>query len=305
MADALRDTDREALDWEDILLSIKYGKCTPFLGAGACVPTLPVGSQIAGEWARRFEYPLEDTDDLPRVAQFVAVKHGPMRPKYEIARRFGKVKPPDFKAPDEPHAVLAMLPLPVYITTNYDDFMVKALQSCNKDPVQELCRWNGVLQARPSVFGKESQFDPTNQRPVVFHLHGRAQMPESLVLTEDDYLDFLVNTSKDQDQDIIPARIARAFRETSLLFLGYKLADWDFRVLFRSLVAYMDKSVSNVHLSVQLVPVDAKASLGERTRVRDYLDRYFGEHKIKVYWGTCREFVTELRRNWEAFDHGG
>ena len=37
------------------------------------------------------------------------------------------MKSPDFRAPSEPHAVLADLPLPIYMTTNYDDFMVKAL----------------------------------------------------------------------------------------------------------------------------------------------------------------------------------
>lgn len=242
MADTRQERDWQVQDWRDILLSIKYGKCTPFLGSGACVPTLPVGSQIAQEWARDFGYPLEDTYDLPRVAQFVAVRQNPMRPKYEIKERFEKIGPPDFAASDEPHGVLARLPLPVYITTNYDDYMVRALEASSKAPIQELCRWNSVLQERPSMLGQGSDFAPTAQQPVVFHLHGHLKAPESLVLTEDDYLDFLVNIS--QEQDLIPARIRRAFRETSLLFLGYKLADWDFRVLFRSLVGYLDKSVS-------------------------------------------------------------
>lgn len=303
MADTRQERDWQVQDWRDILLSIKYGKCTPFLGSGACVPTLPVGSQIAQEWARDFGYPLEDTYDLPRVAQFVAVRQNPMRPKYEIKERFEKIGPPDFAASDEPHGVLARLPLPVYITTNYDDYMVRALEASSKAPIQELCRWNSVLQERPSMLGQGSDFAPTAQQPVVFHLHGHLKAPESLVLTEDDYLDFLVNIS--QEQDLIPARIRRAFRETSLLFLGYKLADWDFRVLFRSLVGYLDKSVSQVHVSVQLVPTGEKASPEGRTKVREYLDSYFDEHKIKVYWGTCREFVAGLRREWEAFNHGG
>jgi len=303
MPEAPHDRDWEAQDWKDILLLIKYGKCTPFLGSGACVPTLPVGSQIAREWAQQFEYPLEDTEDLPRVAQFVAVRQTPIRPKLEIMQRFAEIKPPDFQDPDEPHAVLAALPLPLYITTNYDDFMVQALKACNKQPMQELCRWNSVLQDQPSIFDKKSRFELSIGRPVVFHLHGHLGVLDSLVVTEDDYLDFLVNISK--DQDLIPARICRAFRETSLLFLGYKLADWDFRVLFRSLVGYLDKSVSQVHVSVQLVPVGNKASPEERAKVRDYLNSYFDKYQIKVYWGTCREFVATLRKKWEAFNHGG
>jgi len=37
---------------------------------------------------------------------------------------------------DEPHLLLAQMPFPVYITTNYDDFMYQALKTpaVRKDP---------------------------------------------------------------------------------------------------------------------------------------------------------------------------
>ena len=56
--------DSEALkdsDWATILLSIKHGKCTIFLGAGASAHVMPLGSQIAHEWAEEFGYPFEDS----------------------------------------------------------------------------------------------------------------------------------------------------------------------------------------------------------------------------------------------------
>jgi len=302
MANALDDNEWEDEDWRDILLPIKYGKCTPFLGAGACFGVLPLGSDIAQEWAKDYNFPLEDSENLARVAQFIAVKRGVMRPKYEITQRFEKVAPPDFTKSDEPHAVLAKLPLPIYITTNYDDFMTQALKRRNKDPQQELCRWNKIVKEHPSIFEQALVFDPTDQHPVVFHLHGHVGVPESLVLTEDDYLDFLMNISK--DQDLIPRRIQRAFRETTLLFLGYQLADLNFLVLFRSLAGYLEKSVSRVHVSVQLVPVGDECSEEQRAKARDYLDSYFAELKIRMYWGTCRKFVDELRKRWEAFNRG-
>jgi len=302
MPKTLEDRDWDEEDWKDILLSIKYGKCTPFLGAGACFGVLPLGAEIAQEWARVHNFPLEGTKDLARVAQFVAVKRSSMRPKYEIKERFEEVTPPDFTKSDEPHGVLAGLPLPIYITTNYDDFMVQALESQNKDPEQELCRWNRVVRDYPSIFEEEPGFDPTDQRPVVFHLHGHIGVPASLVITEDDYLDFLVSIS--EDQDLIPPRVQRAFRETSLLFLGYRLTDWNFRVLFRSLVGYLEKSVSQVHISVQLVPVGDEASVEQKKEAQEYLDRYFDRLNIRVYWGTCRKFAAELKRQWEAFGYG-
>ncbi len=289
-------------DWDLLLRRIEEGKCTPFLGAGACYGALPLGGDVAQEWAKEKGYPLEDAYDLARVAQFLAVTEDPMSPKERIRKRFKNVAPPDFSAADEPHGILADLPLPVYMTTNYDDFMIQALKSRNKKPRQELCRWNKVVEKEPSVFDPPAVFEPDLTNPVVFHLHGHNGVPESLVLTEDDYLDFLVSISK--DQDLLPTRIQRALTGASLLFLGYRIADWDFRVIFRSIVGYLERSISRAHVSVQLVPVGKQATEEQKAKAQNYLDRYFGELKIRVYWGTCREFAAELRQRWEASSHG-
>src|ERR1700756_2373269 len=102
----------EEKDWNILLQRIKNGKCTPFLGAGACFGTLPLGANIAQEWAEKYGYPLKDRDSLIRVAQYLAVTQDVMIPKEEIIEQFKKVKLPDgfFKVPDEPHGVLADLP---------------------------------------------------------------------------------------------------------------------------------------------------------------------------------------------------
>ena len=38
-------------DWEELLYAICEQKCTRFIGAGACVPWIPLGSEIAQRWA--------------------------------------------------------------------------------------------------------------------------------------------------------------------------------------------------------------------------------------------------------------
>ena len=292
----------EERDWRLLLTRIRSGECTPFLGAGACYGVLPLGADVAGEWAKEYSYPLDDScQDLARVAQFLAVEYDNMFPKGELAKKLRDVVPPDFNEPDEPHSILAGFPLPIYITTNYDDFMVQALKSRNRDPKQELCQWNDLLKNQKSVFGPESDFQPTVANPVVFHLHGHFGVPQSMVLTEDDYLDFLVEVSR--FQEILPPRIEEAFASTSLLFLGYRLTDWDFRVLFRSIVTYLAKSLGMTHISVQLVPGEVGISEEQKEKAREYLDHYFGDQKIRVYWGTCREFITELGKRWEEFSH--
>jgi hypothetical protein len=291
----------EEKDWKLLLRRIKDGKCTPFIGAGACAGKIPISSQIANEWAKKYNYPMEDSYDLMRVAQFVAVTEDSMTPKEEICKTVKglaeEVSPKYFEFPDETHGVLADLPLPVYITTNYDDFMLQALKNRGKTPNQGVCRWNKCLK---NCKRKPSDIAPSPEKPLVFHLHGSCEIPESIVLTEDDYLDFLVAIS--MEQNLLPPRIQEAFTGTTLLFLGYRIADWDFKVLFRILAGYLERSISRTHLSVQLVP--GNVSEAQKKEAQEYLDQYFDELDIKVYWQDCREFAAELKTRWEAFNRG-
>jgi hypothetical protein len=286
MSYSINDTE-----WLLLLRRIKDGKCTPFLGAGACYGVLPLACEIAKDWSMEHKSPMTDCDDLARVAQFLAVKFDPMFPKEELLKKFQGMPPPDFRTPDEPHGILADLPLPVYMTTNYDDYMVQALNDRNRDPKREFCRWNTYIKDEPSVFG--TGFRPTVANPVVFHLHGHDEVSESLVLTEDDYLTFLVNISR--DQNIIPPRILEAFTGSSLLFIGYSLADWDFRVLFQGLVNATDPNLRRISVTVQLPPTQKD--------LQEYQEKYFGEMSkgMRVYWGTAKEFVSELKERWDKF----
>jgi len=287
-------------DWHTLLQRIAAKKCTPFLGAGACHGVLPLGSKVAANLAEEYDYPLEDRHDLARVAQYIAVGYDALFPKERIADSFKNVPAPDFASVDEPHALLADLNLPVYVTTNYDDFMYKALEDRRRRPRRELCHWHqGLERTQKSVFALDSSYVPDESNPVVFHLHGHVDVPESLVLTEDDYLDFLKRMS--ENSNLLPPRIQQAFTGASLLFLGYSISDWDFRVLFRSLVSSLAISQQRAHVSVQLAPGGEALSGEQRTKMQQYLDRYFGQLHIRVYWGTCREFAIELRQRWDAF----
>ena len=110
-----------------------------------------------------------------------------------------------------------------------------------------------------------------------------------MVLTEDDYLDFLINVG--DDRRLLPHPIEKAFVQTSLLFLGYRLADANFRVVFRSLVNYLQRNFTRAHVSVQLAPDGLSDE--QRDKALAYLDSYFKELKIRVYWGTCEEFAED------------
>ena len=282
-------------DWDLLIRAIKDQRCTPFIGAGACNGVLPLGADIARQWARDNEYPLEDSYNLIKVGQFLAVDSYPMFPKDEIVRLFKELNAsPDFTDSNEPHRVLAELPLPIYITTNYDDFMMKALARTKmRDPKREICRWNMLVRNEPSRF--DDGYEPTAANPVVFHLHGNTELAASIVLTEDDYFDFLVNVSS--DPLLIPRRIQKALTETSVLFIGYGLADWNFRVLMQGLYRYMEKGLGRRHIAVMLSP-NIPNSEAQQVKAQKYLSNYYDNLDVQVYWGTARDFCTELAQRW-------
>jgi hypothetical protein len=287
-------------DWEVLLQNLHEGSCTPFLGAGASTPPLPTAGKLAEDWAAEFNYPLEDSHrDLSRVAQFLAVTRAPTFPKIKIRDLFNSYPDPDFRGQALIHSLLAELPLPVYVTTNYDDYMSRALQAKGKDPKREICRWNKVIGRIPSVFKTYRSWEPSKESPVVFHLHGYKDVPNSLVLTEDDYVDFLIRMDQDDD-DLLPPRIQEAFSGASLLFMGYGLSDWNFRVLFRTMFIYLEKSIKTKHVSVQLAPLGKGVSKEKKAAVLSYLNNYFGELGIRVYWGTCQQFAKDLRDKWKG-----
>jgi SIR2-like protein len=293
-------------DWKLLLMRIEEGKCTPFLGAGVCYGTLPGGANLAQDWANEEGFPLDDCSDLAKVSQFLAVTfRDAIYPKDKLIKKFKGIAPPNFKNPLEPHGLLAELPLPLYITTNYDDFMFRALKESEyapgfkKNPSREICKWNKQIRKKLDEGRgvKKRSIEGDLKNPVVFHLHGTTDHPESMVLTEDDYLDFLINLAR--EGDLLPHSIEKAFSDTSLLFIGYSLSDWNFRVLFRSVVQYLERSLQRAHISVQLAPVKEGASPERRRGAEEYLNSYFDPMRIRVYWGTAEQFVQELRQRWD------
>lgn len=295
-------------DWKRLLLAIEQKRCTPFLGAGASRPVLPSGAELAEFLAAELDYPFAERRDLARVAQYGAIHADSLYVKGLVQQRFEACGAPDFDAPGEPHALVADLELPVYITTNYDDFLVRALRrrTAGRELERRLCPWH-----RSELLGIELEppiAQPTAARPLVFHLHGHFGELDSLVLTEDDYLDFLVRLTDNEaraelpSEMLIPPRVREAFRNSTLLFLGYGLGDTNFRVLFRAFANYLHKAEGPRHVAVQLRRDPPRNEAEERelaAHVR-YLQRSFEALKVRIYWGSCAEFALELRERMEG-----
>jgi hypothetical protein len=247
-------------DWDLLLGRIKEGACTPILGPGVSHPPLPLGTEIALHWSDKFKYPLYDRENLPRVARFLSVRHDAIFPKDEMRRYLQEILrekgDPNFEDLYQIHRVLAKLPLPIYLTTNYDDFMIKALQLEDKQVITDYCRWNALIEKEPDRI--DDKFEPTIEHPFVYHLHGTWNKVDSMVLTEDDYIEFLRNV----DRHKLHHRIVRAFAGTSLLFIGYNLEDFSFRTIFKGLIETAGPGLRRHSISVQRNPKsEAKARI--------------------------------------------
>jgi len=307
--------------WPSLRNSILNQRCTPILGSGLFEPLLGSTREIARQWAETHGFPMEphEREDLPQVAQFLAVNQDSQFPRDELAnylrnelvRRFGDQLPPELRearpgtldrmiesagallrkrAAGEPHDALARLPFPIYITTNADQLIEAALTARGKQPRALICPWNDYVRRTQDDYDDQ----PTPEHPLVYHLFGRLSEPDSVVLTEDDYFDFLINVTR--NSLLIPDTVGAALNDTALLFLGFRLDDWSFRVLFRSLISKEGRLKRRrlTHVAVQIDPDEGQITNPDRARV--YLEEYFQGADISIYWGSVEDFITELLR---------
>ncbi|MDF5755742.1 SIR2 family protein [Spongiactinospora sp. TRM90649] len=278
-------------DWTRLTHQALHGDLVPFLGAGVNAGVLPTGGDLSEVWARRFAYPFADRRNLPRVLEYAETVTGdPTYVKELIRRDLSAHGPPDFTDPGNPYAPLAALPCKLFVTTNYDDFMARALRHAGKDPAGEICRWYEGDDP-----GEPDRPKPTAEHPLVFHLHGSFDSPHSMVLSEDDYLRFVVAMA-DAERPLIPVDVLGELLSKPLLFLGYSIQDWTFRSLFSSLFNSVPGTRRRRHTVVMLMPELDVTSPAAAARARDYLSRYLGGWSVALYVGTAADFLRELGR---------
>jgi len=304
-------------------------------------PDEPVDHSIARTWAELIGYPLKDDFDLPRVALYNRVKSrdteqakrqyltflkqilvelGKADDKNadaalelegqvnelsltDIASEFGYPAYED--ADHDPLRLLARLNLPIYITTSYFDFLERAIIAEGRTPLTQVCFWSGDETNVLPEHQTNLNFVPKAETPLVYHLFGFEKYPRTLVLSEDDYLSFLVEATKGPDihKPVIPLYLADALRSMSLVLLGFNLDDWDFRVLYRGVVKPGASSLRSFGLILQLEP--GKSGLAENAEeANHYLKEYFEDADFKVEWGNSYDYMSGLWKEWSKWVQG-
>ncbi len=126
-------------------------------------------------------------------------------------------------------------------------------------------------------------------------------MRASMVVTEDDYVDFVTAIARDERNVVIPPRVQDALALSSLLFVGYGMGDWNFHVLLRLLIAELAGSESGrLSVSVQLPPDDDLVVPERRHDAEAFLAKYLGASSVQIHWGDARSFLHELRNRYRG-----
>jgi hypothetical protein len=322
--------------WSILLDNIAEGACTPFLGPGVTQGFLPSPRELAQTLANSHNYPFADRDNLPRVSQFVgtldsrrlrrdaisALTTGfkkrvglPLDPRNQRLGLSDTITAVDWAelgqqlTEGEIHHRLADLGLPLYVTTNFDNFMTLALQAQGASPRRKTIAWRESSKMKESATKPHYDLDPpadSKESPVVLHLFGTDDDLLSMVLTEDDYLDYLACISRNYEY-LLPTSVQEALASTTLLLLGYRLEDLDLKVIMRGLLTNLDLARWDMlHVAVQIEATETdEASYEDKNReVIRYFRKYFSKSRIDIYWGSVHQFVADLHARWKEHRDG-
>ena len=309
--------------WATLESLQKTGRFTPVLGSGMTDGILGSRQLMAERWADQWQVPIlsHNRDDLAKVAQYLRVKHkdpGPIRNRVmeylqgEVRDRIAKARKGDLfydldpethpqsavmqagrrllEDPGDVYRTVAAMPVPVFVTTNWTLILEQALEAHAKKPRTGYFPWNDRAEWSESL----PPGAPTVEQPLVYHLFGRMEDPDSLVLTEDDYFQWLMAWIA--RQQLVPEVVAKQLTNRTLLFLGYQLDDMEFKVVFQGIKSFPASSSllgRNTHIGVYDNPV---GRMVDPESAQDYLESYLGNDKVRIHWSTTRKFLDEYRR---------
>jgi hypothetical protein len=305
--------------WKAICSHVRREEFIPILGPELGDDVFGGTRELANQLAEKHAFPLaaHERTDLAKVTQYISTNQNRTYVQEAVEKGFLRQLSERLDAgdrgtktlsefldlavgrcrtnPDDPYEALAKLPASIYVNASYEPMLVRSLKAAGRDPEALFTSWRGIQVPQQP---EPKNDPPTPAAPWVYHVFGRYGKPDTMVLTEDDFFDYLIATSR---LDLLLPKVVGRLMQSSLLFLGFRLDDWRFRVLFRMIVTRQGTESMKVlsHVGVQVNPDEQ--SLGDADRARKYMERYFQGGKdapeISIYWGSGAEFLAELNRH--------
>jgi len=275
-------------DWRRLVLPITRGNCILMLGPDAVTEKIDDGNvPLMDLFAQTLKEALPDRPEIPggsgvaRIAEIYKSQYGSwglLSAAEDFFRTKMKLKCPLLED-------LAALPFRLVINTTCGTQMEEAFgpypwKNSNSD-----CYVKG---------GPKKEMVPSfdsPDRPLIYHLYGCTSDLESLILSENDLLDFLVSVISGNPP--LPNNIKSAFTDKKhcFLFLGFGFKHWYLRILLHVLSIGRGENTS---FALEKFDTSHDASSVETTKL------FFQEgHKIHFFDMPLDEFVSSLRKRVE------
>ncbi len=280
-------TKLSSVHWDSIVSGIKKNQCVPFLGAGVNAGTdLPMGADVAIQlltrllgqpiegWSDLIEVsatPLLDdypdlsrarVQDLARVASHLELEGG----YPTVVGYLKEIIADEGREPSQILRVLARLPIRLIVTTNYDRLLERSFALEAQPPPQVLSQ---KIDGFKIAERKKWQVKLAGQERVVYKLHGSFDdASPNLVISEDDYIDFLGIMANEAVG--VPRQIRAHIKTSVVLFLGYGLEDWDVRSIYSLLIGRKERRARQLSFAIQRDPSPFWVRFWERKDVKIY-----------------------------------
>ncbi|MCB0546975.1 MAG: toll/interleukin-1 receptor domain-containing protein [Phaeodactylibacter sp.] len=230
---------------EQLIRDIRQQRCVLLLGPriasvpvnGHWQPLVEGLSEYLAGVLDQYQLPYDATPsamrNLPYIAQQL-LSHAKVRrvDLEDITRDFLREKTQEIPAV---YQSIAELPIKLILNTTPDDYITRALREAGKQPISLYYNFQVTQNSKRIVSATPIRLeDISTTRPLVYNLFGAQEDPESLVLTEDDQMEFIRNVVKGDPP--IPDEIRGQFdHRKTYLFLGFNMEHWQFRLLLDSL----------------------------------------------------------------------
>ena len=196
--------------------------------------------------------------------------------------------------PSTDHEALASLPFPLIVSTCHDQLLTTALTQAGKEPLDLRYHFKGDAEDEKEM-RKFPQ--PTERTPVVYHLFGTSREAQTLVLSENDLLDFVVAMVSDRPP--VPSWLRKELQApgVSLLFVGFGISQWYQRILVKALIRFLSGGLSKSGaVAVALDPQLQTIPDPERTQTILYYER---GTRVEVSDENISKLVSELQQRLE------